>query len=46
MTKLELLTVLRSVKLALKKGGKEEVEQLIDELIKDAEGDKKSSSTE
>ena len=42
MTKLELLTVLRSVKLALKKGGKEEVEQLIDELIRDAEGDKKA----
>jgi hypothetical protein len=40
MTKLELLTVLRSVKLALKNGSKEQVEELIDDLIEDAQGDK------
>ena len=43
MTKLELLTVLKSMKLAISKGTKEEVEQLIDELIKEAESDRKSS---
>ena len=43
MKKLELLTVLRSVKLALKNGNKEEVENLIDELISDAQNDKKKS---
>ena len=43
MTKLELLTVLRSVKLALKTSSKEDVEELIDELIRDAEGEKKTN---
>jgi hypothetical protein len=41
MTKLELLTVLRSMKLALKNGNKEDVEELIDDLIHDASDDKK-----
>ena len=40
MTKLELLTVLRSIKLALKNGSKEEVEGLVDELISDAKTDR------
>ena len=43
MTKLELLTVLRSVKLALRTSSKEDVEELIDELIRDAEGEKKTN---
>ena len=38
MTKLELMTVLRSVRLALKTSTKEQVEELIDQLISDAEG--------
>jgi len=42
MTKFELLTVLKSMKLAIKKGSKEEVEALIEELIQDAENDKRS----
>ena len=42
MTKLELLTVLRSIDLALKKGAKEDVEALIATLIKDAESDRKT----
>ena len=43
MTKLELLTVLKSLRLAISKGTKEDVERLIDELIRDAEIDKKSN---
>ena len=41
MTKFEYLAVLRSMKLAIKKGTKEDVESLVDELISDAEGEKK-----
>ena len=43
MTKFELLTVLKSMRLAIKNGSKEDVEQLIEELIRDAESDTKSS---
>jgi hypothetical protein len=46
MTKLELLTVLRSMKLALKNGNKEDVEELIDDLIRDAANDKKTTEKE
>ena len=46
MTKLELLTVLRSMKLALKNGNKEDVEELIDDLILDAANDKKTTEKE
>jgi hypothetical protein len=46
MQKLELLTVLRSMRLALKTSTKEQVEELIDELIADAEGVKKEKKTE
>ena len=42
MNKLELLSVLRSMKLALKNGSKEDIEELVDALIKDAEGEKKN----
>ena len=38
MTKLELMTVLRSMQLALKMGDKKDVEDLIKQLIADAEG--------
>ena len=40
MTKFELLTVLRSMELAIKNGTKEDVEQLIKQLIRDFESDK------
>ena len=46
MQKLELLTVLRSMRLALKTGTKEQIEELIDELIADAEGVKKDKKPE
>ena len=46
MQKLELLTVLRSMRLALKTSTKEQVEELIDELIADAEGTKKEKKPE
>ena len=42
MTKLELVTVPHSVKLALKTDSKEDVEQLIDELIRNTESEKKA----
>ena len=42
MTKFEYLAVLRSMDLAIKKGTKEDVERLIERLIRDAEGDGKS----
>ena len=38
MDKLELLTVLRSVDLALELGSKEQVQKLVKQLIADAEG--------
>ena len=41
MTKFEFLAVLKSMRLAINKGTKEDVEQLIEELIRDAENDKK-----
>ena len=40
MTKSELLMVLRSMDLAIKKGTKEDVEKLIEKLIRDAESSK------
>ena len=40
MTKFELLTVLRSLDLAIKKGTKDDVEKLIEQLIRDAESGK------
>jgi len=40
MTKFEYLAVLRSMRLAVKMGTKETVEELLDELIADAEGSK------
>ena len=43
MTKLELLTVLRSMKLALKNGTKDDVEELVDDLIRDASSEKKEA---
>jgi len=45
MTKLELLTVLRSVDLALEVSEKEQVQKLIKKLIADAEGKKENSET-
>ena len=39
MTKFELLTVLKSMELALEKGSKEDVQKLLKELIRNAEGD-------
>jgi len=39
MTKFELLTVLKSMELALDKGSKEDVQKLLKELIRNAEGD-------
>ena len=42
MTKLELLTVLRSIDLALDKGSKDDVQVLVKSLIKDATGESKS----
>ena len=41
MQKLELLTVLRSIDLALEKGSKEDVQQLVKTLINDATGETK-----
>jgi len=46
MTKLELMTVLKSVRLALRTGSKEEVQELIDDLISDAEGSPKEKKPE
>ena len=46
MTKLELMTVLRSVRLALKTSTKEQVEELIDDLISDAEGTPKTKKSD
>ena len=43
MTRFEYLAVLRSMDLAIKNGTKEDVEHLIQVLIKDAEGDKKGN---
>ena len=40
MTKFEYLAVLRSMDLAIKKGTKEDVQELIKTLISDAEGNK------
>ena len=40
MTRFEYLAVLRSMKLALDKGTKEDAQSLIEELISDAEGKK------
>ena len=40
MTKFELLTVLKSMELALEKGTKEDVQKLLRELIRSAEGEK------
>ena len=42
MTKLEMLTVLKSLNLAIKNGTKEDVQELIQELIREAESDKSS----
>ena len=39
MTKFELLTVLKSMELAIEKGTKEDVQKLLRELIRSAEGD-------
>ena len=41
MTRLELLTVLKSLDLAMEKGTKEDVQKLLKELIRDAESDKR-----
>ena len=41
MTKFELLTVLRSMELAIKNGSKDDVEQFIKKLINDVENDTK-----
>jgi len=41
MTKFELLTVLKSMELAIEKGTKEDVQKLLRELIKAAESDKR-----
>ena len=41
MTKSELLVVLRSLDLAIKKGTKEDVEELMEKLIRDVEDDRK-----
>ena len=43
MTKFEFLAVLRSIDFALERGTNEEVRELIAAMIRDAEGDKKSS---
>ena len=40
MTKMELLTVLKSLDLAIEKGEKEDVQKLIKELIEEAEKSK------
>ena len=43
MTRFEYLAVLRSIKLALKKGDKADIEELVDSLINDAGGNDKDS---
>ena len=43
MTKFELLTVLKSMELAIEKGTKEDVQKLLKDLIRAAESDKRSN---
>ena len=43
MTKFELLTVLKSMELAIEKGTKDDVQKLLKDLIRAAESDKKGS---
>jgi len=43
MTRFEYLAVLRSLDLAIEKGTKEDVQELIKKLISDAEGKKESN---
>ena len=44
MTKFEYLAVLRSMELAIQKGTKDDIEKLIQHLIRDAEGDNTKSN--